>query len=264
MIVDAGTETLGASELESPLQRLWKVDLLDTDISRAGDVLSADEIVHAEGMAGNECRRYLARRIALRELIATATGIPPATLELEQVCSLCGKRHPASVCTQSGSRLWWSASSDAWTYCVALSSSPVGVDIQSLRAPAGWREVIGRCFTLGEMLEVGADPERFITMWTLKEAFLKALGIGLSGRLDALDCSLLERGQGGSLVSPAFPKVRLWALEPWSGVAGALVTSWSVQRPHGKAADLPGLREDESCANAVAHRGHHGRMKQIG
>ena len=67
--------------------------------------------------------------------------------------------------------------------CVAAvaSPSPAGVDCQSL---APFKEaVMRRVFTADEIYDIinSKDPQRlFFTYWTLKESYVKALGVGMS------------------------------------------------------------------------------------
>lgn len=71
---------------------------------------------------------------------------------------------------------------------VAVSDCPVGVDIQEIR-PFSW-EVARRVCGSQElcMLEKSGCRERdFIRMWTMKESYVKRLGIGLGYPLDQVD-----------------------------------------------------------------------------
>lgn len=61
----------------------------------------------------------------------------------------------------------------------AVSERPVGMDAQ-VRIPCRER-VAERCFTERERAWMAADPEeRFTRLWTMKEAYLKRGGFGLS------------------------------------------------------------------------------------
>lgn len=62
-----------------------------------------------------------------------------------------------------------------WAVC-ALDDSPIGVDIERHR-PTNIERLATRCFGTNEPL----TAEDFFSLWTRKESYLKAVGIGLSG-----------------------------------------------------------------------------------
>ena len=67
--------------------------------------------------------------------------------------------------------------SDRYVVC-AVADCEVGVDIEPVSSirPA----VLRRCFTSEEQDWIGTDPERFIRLWTMKEAYMKLTGTGIS------------------------------------------------------------------------------------
>jgi phosphopantetheinyl transferase len=77
---------------------------------------------------------------------------------------------------------------------VACAISPagcVGIDVQ-FPVPQRRTEAIARqYFTLDESAWLrGQHSDRFYMLWVLKEAYLKAVGVGLAGGLDALECRI--------------------------------------------------------------------------
>lgn len=93
--------------------------------------------------------------------------------EQEFVCNQFGKPF-----LRSRSDLFFSLShSGPWVVC-AIASHPVGVDVEH-RCPEA---VAKRHF---HPLEQTSDPESLLRIWSAKEAFLKALGSGLTQRLDS-------------------------------------------------------------------------------
>ncbi|HKX19635.1 MAG TPA: 4'-phosphopantetheinyl transferase superfamily protein [bacterium] len=95
----------------------------------------------------------------------------------------CGSRHPL--------RFNLSHSEDTALYAVALGRE-VGVDIERIRTDVQTAELAGQFFSASERralssLAVADRTEAFFRCWTLKEAFIKAHGEGLSLPLEQFD-----------------------------------------------------------------------------
>ena len=74
--------------------------------------------------------------------------------------------------------------------CAVTAGYPIGVDIEDTTRPAEFLPLARRFFhpaeiALLENLPTDQLPRAFYRLWTLKEAYLKAVGAGLTGRLDA-------------------------------------------------------------------------------
>lgn len=84
--------------------------------------------------------------------------------------------------------------SGAWVVC-ALSDHPVGVDLQAHRqVPVR----VARHFTPGEQGWLETQPDAaFFDLWVKKEAYLKAVGTGLTRRLDSFSVLPIEENQVG-------------------------------------------------------------------
>ena len=103
----------------------------------------------------------------------------------------------------------------------------VGVDVEVVRPLDDLEDLAVRTFAADEGRAVtarpaGERPAAFFRTWTLKEAFVKALGGGLSVPLDAFSVSLREDG-GHALVRSALPgeDPRGWSLVPLPCEPGA-------------------------------------------
>jgi 4'-phosphopantetheinyl transferase len=158
-----------------------------------------------------------------RSLLAGATGRAPGELVLEGRCERCGELHPSPISTGS-TRTWWSASSSAGLASVAISSSRVGLDVERDDGHPRWERIAHRFYTEAERLEVGESRTRFLEFWTMKEAFLKGLGLGLVGGLRSLECTSLSDADGTWRTSAAHPGWRFASLRPRPGFIGALAT----------------------------------------
>jgi 4'-phosphopantetheinyl transferase len=74
--------------------------------------------------------------------------------------------------------------------CAIAVHADVGVDVESVTRTTDWRSIVPRYFSAAEVAQIerlpaGEQAARFFELWTLKEAFAKALGVGLSQSLDA-------------------------------------------------------------------------------
>jgi 4'-phosphopantetheinyl transferase len=104
--------------------------------------------------------------------------------------------------------------------CAVSSDVPVGVDAEVIdrRVPLSLAYV---CLAPGERaaltaLPAAAQPARFLEYWTLKEAFVKAVGVGLTVPLDRI-CFSVTPGQPVRLT--ASPDIggspESWRFESW-------------------------------------------------
>jgi 4'-phosphopantetheinyl transferase len=91
--------------------------------------------------------------------------------------------------------------------CAVRREGPIGIDVEFLGRPAPL-EVAARFFSRGEAGWLGKLPEQaqhepFFRIWTLKEAYIKAVGLGLSQSLgdfsvsvERLDLEFAHAGMG--------------------------------------------------------------------
>lgn len=173
--------------------RIWVASLNDLIPTETRCHLSAEELRRAEAVASALRReRFLARRSMVRAVLARETGIDADELAL-------GRR-----CLQGpGGEVWWSASSSGGMAALALAPCRIGLDLERRRERRRWDRIASRYFGERESREAAGSPTRFLELWTLKEAYLKALGVGLAGGLRSLDCSALEPiGDGWSRGDP--------------------------------------------------------------
>ncbi len=157
-----------------------------------------------------------------RSLLAEATGSSPAELELERRCDRCGHPHPASPLAGDAGEVWWSASSSGGLAALAIAPFRLGIDLERDADRLRWQRVAARFYTDAERRAVEGSPARFLEFWTMKEAYLKALGVGLSGGLRSLDCTTLPEASDGWRTSPAHPGWRFAQLRLEPGFTAAM------------------------------------------
>jgi len=192
--------------------------------------------------------RFIARRLLLRAILGRSLGLAPAQVVYHP--DAYGKLWLAPENTPArGAGVCFNASHSAGLALVALArQNQLGVDLERIRAEADLDDVAARFFspqehTALQALAPGERPAAFFAAWTRKEAYLKALGQGLSLPLDAFDVSL-EPGQPARLLAArqGLPGPESWSLlnlDPAPGYAGALCVQapldelllWSIDNP---------------------------------
>jgi 4'-phosphopantetheinyl transferase len=103
----------------------------------------------------------------------------------------------------------------------------IGVDVEAIRIDINGDELAARFFSAKEIAELRSLPgdtraEGFFLCWTRKEAYVKALGLGLGIPLDSFDVSLTP-GKPETLTSTDSSRWMLRSFRPSNGYAGAVV-----------------------------------------
>lgn len=175
-------------------------------------------------------RRFIVARARLRRLLGTRLGVRPEAVEL--VYGAQGK--PALAGRFGGVDLRFNIahSGDIVVYAFATGGE-IGVDVEAVRAVPDSDAIAARFFSSSERAAYQAlrpreRPMGFFNCWTRKEAFLKALGAGLSQPLDRFDVSLAPDEPARILRVGDTPGERCgWRLDSFSparGFVGAVVT----------------------------------------
>ncbi|WP_329378002.1 4'-phosphopantetheinyl transferase family protein [Streptomyces sp. NBC_01716] len=132
---------------------------------------------------------YLAAHVGLRLLLGDRLGVHPRDLRFgRDRCAHCGGPNGRPVLLGGPGGPHFSLSHGAGITLVAVADVPVGVDVESLPG----RRTVELCLARlhprerEELLRVlrAELPLEFCRLWTRKEAYLKALGTGLSRGLD--------------------------------------------------------------------------------
>ncbi len=164
---------------------VWWFDL-DQNVQL--DLLSADERARAARFHfERDARRWQAGRSLLRQTLGGYLDIPPKTLSFET--GPFGKPH------LNNSRLRFNISHSGALLLLAFAwDQEVGVDVEHLRCDFAPEELAVQVFSVQEQEALcrAAPAERhaaFLSLWTAKEAYVKALGSGLSFLLPQLTLS---------------------------------------------------------------------------
>ncbi|KAA1174262.1 4'-phosphopantetheinyl transferase superfamily protein [Marinobacter salinexigens] len=173
----------GLSSASSPDPAIWICRQGEIETTDLPDWLSETERSTVSLFSGPRRREYLASRWLLRQAIAGASGKDAA------VCRPVPGR-PIESQHPTGWRLSLSHSNGLCA-CATSSVGVIGLDIEPAERHPQWQKVVKRWFTAHEQawLLGRNQPDQFLTVWTLKEAWLKATGRGIAGNLQTLEVS---------------------------------------------------------------------------
>lgn len=221
------TPARAAPGLRAGHAHLWLVSLDEPPLphDRLAGFLDTDERARAERFRFEiHRRRFEAGRGLLRWLVAHYVGVEPALLRWRYGAH--GK--PALHWAQPRPSPEFNLShSGGWVVVGLALEAPIGVDVEVAREIPELMELARTNFSTGEVREIQQlHPELqaagFFACWTRKEAYVKALGAGLSAPLQEFEVSLdpqrppTIRSIGGS--TAAAEQWSLLGLQPAEGV----------------------------------------------
>ena len=150
----------------------------------AKDCLSSSELKRAERFRMARRRQeYLGGRVLLRCLLEKFTGRGRGSHEIVTIDN--GK----PVCVEGPAISI--AHSDDEIVCATASDGAIGIDVELPPRPRDAEKIAERFFAEEEAAWIAEDPdERFLMLWVIKEAWLKATGSGITGGLDSLRCTV--------------------------------------------------------------------------
>ena len=132
-------------------------------------------------------RRFIVGRAITRGLLGRYIDEPPGKLMLGEA------PHGKPVLQKAGARLRFNLSHTGDVMLIAVANGfDVGIDVEAIDNSLDHTALAERSFAPGEIAMLrNTHPARratiFSSIWTLKEAFVKATGTGLSARLDTFD-----------------------------------------------------------------------------
>lgn len=125
-------------------------------------------------------QQKLVGRLLLSELI----DVPSDKLINDEMINFDQLGHP----TLNNKDTFFSISHSNELVIVVISDEEVGVDLEKIR-PFSFHK-IKRAFTNYELEYLQKNPKQTIKLWTIKEAVLKLLGVGIMGRPQSVEISL--------------------------------------------------------------------------
>jgi len=219
---------------------VWLADLGQpaSRVDTLSRLLSPDESRRAKGFYFKHHRQAFAvARGLLRTILASCTGAHPRDLNFAY--SPHGKPYLPVAHGDCDIRFNLSHSHGLALYAVARGRE-VGVDIEYCRPRVAFMEIAEHFFSPLEIKTFRRLPEHlrreaFFNCWTRKEAFIKAVGKGLSFPLDGFDVSLTP-GEPAVLhgVRDGGRQAPRWALrelQPAPGYVGAVAAEGQNWQP---------------------------------
>jgi 4'-phosphopantetheinyl transferase len=186
----AGTDALGAQDVH-----LWllSLDSPPFPFEELAATLDRDERHRAARFHfDRDRRRFESGRGLLRHLMGRYTGTDPAAL-----CFAYGPQGKPSLTGEAGpTRVEFNLShSSGWALLGVTRGRAIGVDLKAARHVPELEDIARRTFAPAEANQVLHLPpvqrtEWFYACWTRKEAFVKAVGGGLSVALDRFEVSV--------------------------------------------------------------------------
>jgi len=166
--------------------------LLDSfrDEDAALDVLDASEVERYRGYACEDAAwQFLAGRVLTRVALSHYANVPPRLWRF--AANVYGRLAVNEPCAHRNIHFNLSHTSAAAVLAVGRSAE-IGIDVEAIDRPVDI-EWIGRSvFTQSESHWIstcpnGTERDRFFDLWTLKEAYIKARGMGFSLRPDSFE-----------------------------------------------------------------------------
>jgi 4'-phosphopantetheinyl transferase len=173
------------SSLDRAPIRVWYADVADVFAVDGREARAVDQLLEPERarylrfLHDEDRRMFLLGRVMARAAVGQALGVAPAAWTW---CEGPRGRPGIGGCD---SRLDFNlAHSGGTVVCAVSPGGLVGVDVESRRRPSLEPALVDRCCAPDEALDVRARGDnwrdRFLQYWTLKESYLKAVGLGIS------------------------------------------------------------------------------------
>lgn len=167
----------------------WTFDVSDLSSAAAEleGTLSPSERERARRLVFADKRTvYVVGRGALRRMLATELSCLPADVPL------CSNEFGKPLLPEDLGVSFNLSNSEGRIALALGRGTEVGIDIERVRGGCDWLEIARRWFTARELAHISAAPaggrdRAFFEVWTRKEAYVKAVGKGLSVPLDSFE-----------------------------------------------------------------------------
>lgn len=235
MIRDRATrDDLPALERPAPgLVHVWLADLDDGawPVGELRASLAPEEAARADRFHFDvHRRRYTVGRGLLRRLLGSYTGRAPSRVPFRYGAA--GKPELPRDEIDAGDLRFNVSHSDSCGAFAFSTGREIGVDVECFRPVSDMAALATRFFASGESRALTSIPterrrEAFFHCWTRKEAYVKAVGGGLSVDLGGFEVSVDPDEETASLRSDDAEAWTLRSFRPRDGAAGCVAAAGS-------------------------------------
>jgi 4'-phosphopantetheinyl transferase len=169
----------------------------DAAIAAAAAVLSPEELEQYQRFHfARDARDYAVAHALLRHTLSRREGRPPADWLFDKTPS--GKPFLRNAGDSAPS--FSLSHTRGMVACAVTAGADVGVDVECVDRDVNTAEIAARFFAPAEaahLMRLGAEArrDRFFDLWTLKEALVKALGVGMATSLASLAFTVGDDGR---------------------------------------------------------------------
>jgi 4'-phosphopantetheinyl transferase len=184
--------------------------------------LTEEEVRHLQRYRFERHRReHFATRVLARAALSRYTGVPP-----EQWVFGAGPHGKPHVTSPETALAFNLANTEGLVVCAVAARCDLGVDVEPIAGHGDPLELAESAFSADEVAALRATPEadrrgRFVALWTLKEAYLKARGLGLALATNRFSVALEGSSEARISFDPAVDdRSSRWQLVPITAVPG--------------------------------------------
>lgn len=184
----------GDFELRDSETHVWaaSLNIPETKLPHLRSALSTAELDRADRFRFDTHRnRFIAGRALLRSILAHYLRTEPGQLQFNH-----GPNGKPMLAGQRKNLRFNLAHSEDLALVAVTSAGQIGVDVEHVRILDDFEELVARFFSTREaqrfrQLPPGDQPAAFFSLWTRKEAWLKATGEGIVHSLKYVEVSFL-------------------------------------------------------------------------
>jgi 4'-phosphopantetheinyl transferase len=217
---------------------VWRIPLSATrhEVTTFEPILAPDELARANRFAfARDRTRFIAARGALRFILAQYSDIAPRWIRFEY-----GPQGKPALARDNDDSIYFNMThSSEWALVAVSGEAPVGIDIERVQSEIDVMDIASHFFSPAERATLARIREdrrlaAFFKCWTSKEAYIKALGQGLSIPLQEFDVCV-DPDCPARLLRPFAEHLNgLWFLHDlrWGeGYRAAIATKWKTVKP---------------------------------
>lgn len=242
---------------------IWRafLDLPNKSVQEIKRSLSVDEIMKSERLSfERDKNNFIIARGILRLILACYLSVEPSAIRF--CYEKDGKPRIQNAFGKKVIQFNLSHSEELALYVFTLDSE-VGADLEKIRDFPEMKQIVDHFFSVRERVFFDTLPtsekrETFFKWWTRKEAFVKAVGEGLSDRLNSFDVLLCDGKSAESLGilrgATERPRWSIWDVKPGEEFAGAVAVKggdWNLQSWQWPVKSMDYLESMQSNANSL-------------